>query len=60
MVVIRILVALVQAILKIFADAFVAGGVALIGFLITLALIVVAIWIVTLLTISIFRRVRSR
>jgi hypothetical protein len=38
----------------------VAGGVVLIGFLITLALLVVAIWVVTLVTISIFRRVRSR
>ncbi len=60
MVIIRILVALIQAILKVFADALVAGGVALTGFIIALALAVAVIWIVTLLAISLFRRVRSR
>jgi hypothetical protein len=60
MVIVRILVALIQAILKVFADAFVAGGVALTGFLIALALAVAIIWIVTLLAISLFRHVRSR
>jgi hypothetical protein len=60
MIIIRILVALIQAILKVVADAFVAGGAVLAGFLIALALATAAIWTITLLTISFFRRVRSR
>jgi hypothetical protein len=60
MVIIRILVALVHTVLKLFADALLAGGVALTGLLIALALAVAAIWIGTLLTIALVRRLRSR
>ena len=58
--IIRILVGLIQAILKVFADAFLRGGALLVSALVVLALIVAAVWFVTLFAISLFRRSRSQ
>jgi hypothetical protein len=60
MIIIRILVALVQAILKVVADAFVEGGAVLIGVIFGLVLGFAVLWVAVLFTISVFRRVRSR
>jgi hypothetical protein len=58
--IIRILVGLIQAILKVFADAFLRGGALLVSALVVLALAVAAVWFVTLFAISLFRRSRSQ
>ena len=60
MVIIRILVALIQAILKVAADAVVAGGAVLGGFIVAALLTVGGIWALTLLAISVTRHLRSR
>jgi hypothetical protein len=57
--IIRILVGLIEAILKVFADAFVRGGALLVSALLVLVLAVAAIWFVALFAISLFRRSRS-
>ncbi len=59
MTIIRILVGLIQAILKVCADAFLRGGALLVSALVILALVVAALWFVTLFAISLFRRSRS-
>jgi membrane protein YdbS with pleckstrin-like domain len=57
--IIRILVGLIQAILKVAVDAFVAGGTLIVSALVVIALAVAAIWLITLFAISLFRRTRS-
>ena len=59
MTIVRILVALIEAILKVIADAFLSGGALLVSALAILALVVGAVWFITLFAISIFRRSRS-
>ncbi len=59
MAIVRILVGLIEAILKVFADAFLRGGALLVSALVILALVVAAVWFVTLFAISLFRRSRS-
>jgi hypothetical protein len=57
--IIRILVGLIEAILKVFADAFVRGGALMVSALVVLALVIAAVWFLTLFAISLFRRGRS-
>jgi hypothetical protein len=57
--IIRILVGLIQAILKVLAETFLRGGALLVSGLVILALVAVAVWLVILFAISLFRRSRS-
>lgn len=59
MTIIRVLVGLIEAILKVFADAIIRSGAVLVSALVILALVVAAVWFVALFAISLFRRSRS-